>query len=1029
MESSQNIVCPVCTLYLRPGMTLESHLTSHPKQKVIEALIKVSQLPLVNVEKLVSDTEETNQYSQLPSSMAPNWSQAMNVAAMNPQVPTNHSFIYQQFMSSTGTQPILNVNPMAQQFVAVPTVINPQMFCSPYVFQQQQQLQIVSSNPNIQTMVRPPLNIVNNEITNVNASTTTSDDIPVSPKHVDSSTSTDLEIQESTKNEIEIIDVEQQKTESKDESIEVYPDMYANNVNESYEEQEASVIIVDKPCKKINIVEEIIIDPEEEETKELNEEGLIKIQEFEEVMINEMKGKSQCEETEENLDKACQTLQATELCESKDIKSPIEYVSDGYCADEVILSDHGDQTITVTVTSVPTPQIQIDTVYSISKGENICLPSSSNLIIPDQNVTLLEIDDMNFMISNDFLQSGKTILSKVEDYECIKEVDGNKIIMEIGEEKIVEVKDGIKRFCDEKLNEESMSRESLNIHADERMPPRGELSEQESNGASDIAWGRVYNEQECSSGMSTSYDLLARESWEASDCSDSEMPPLQSRIPPPTLYIEREEAESPPLKKPITITYSCTTCGESFSCPKERRVHQQKEHSSSSSSTTPKKRVRQTRKTRTPTIKEENNFEMVSVITKSEPTEEQQEVENNVEPVKQEAIELAVVKQEDGILCPMCGEFSYTTKEYNKHLSNVHKIASEKNKCKTCLEVFSSEVKYTEHLKIHPLECNLCGKNFYRRYNLRIHLKRHYNIRPFKCETCHKGFLTKQKLQEHTNVHTGNAPIRCTMCEETFRRHSNLVQHRNKHHYHVKKKYKDYICHCGEIFRSKNKLNWHKETHDTKPKSCTYCNEKFIHMASLTRHIRRSHNQKYVPKGKSDMDNVECHICHGVYFKNSLEVHLQTHLGRRQHVCLICGKEFTTKWNLKLHKWTHASRTSKPYKCEQCNGAFIRQTDYQAHLNSHKSIRPYTCNYCGCKFIRKYNCQRHVREHEETKSYTCTVCNKSFHRSYYLKEHMRVHSGARPFACHICGKTSTTKSNHNKHMKIHHAREPVSTEG
>lgn len=42
MESSP--VCPVCTLYLRPGITLKSHLSTHPKQKVIEALVKLTEV-------------------------------------------------------------------------------------------------------------------------------------------------------------------------------------------------------------------------------------------------------------------------------------------------------------------------------------------------------------------------------------------------------------------------------------------------------------------------------------------------------------------------------------------------------------------------------------------------------------------------------------------------------------------------------------------------------------------------------------------------------------------------------------------------------------------------------------------------------------------------------------------------------------------------------------------------------------------------------------------------------------------------
>lgn len=42
MESSSDQVCPVCTLYLRPGITLHDHLFTHPKDQVIEALVRVA---------------------------------------------------------------------------------------------------------------------------------------------------------------------------------------------------------------------------------------------------------------------------------------------------------------------------------------------------------------------------------------------------------------------------------------------------------------------------------------------------------------------------------------------------------------------------------------------------------------------------------------------------------------------------------------------------------------------------------------------------------------------------------------------------------------------------------------------------------------------------------------------------------------------------------------------------------------------------------------------------------------------------
>lgn len=36
------VTCPVCTLYLRPGMALEDHLETHPKEQVIRALVSLA---------------------------------------------------------------------------------------------------------------------------------------------------------------------------------------------------------------------------------------------------------------------------------------------------------------------------------------------------------------------------------------------------------------------------------------------------------------------------------------------------------------------------------------------------------------------------------------------------------------------------------------------------------------------------------------------------------------------------------------------------------------------------------------------------------------------------------------------------------------------------------------------------------------------------------------------------------------------------------------------------------------------------
>ncbi|XP_055373796.1 protein PF3D7_1417600 [Condylostylus longicornis] len=343
--------------------------------------------------------------------------------------------------------------------------------------------------------------------------------------------------------------------------------------------------------------------------------------------------------------------------------------------------------------------------------------------------------------------------------------------------------------------------------------------------------------------------------------------------------------------------------------------------------------------------------------------------------------------------------------------------------CMVCKQDFISVKLFDEHLSEHPAECFTCGKKFSRWTYFSIHLKRHLGWKDFGCTICQKKFVIRSALVEHMRIHTGITPLNCNLCSKSFKRYSNLTQHKRVCHTKKSIRKKDYVCYCGEVLPTKARFIWHKETHDPKPKCCLWCCDRFIHVNSLRRHIRLAHADKFAYN-----EPAECPICNNIYAKTSLKSHMATHSMETQHECAICNKSFSTKWNLKIHSWVHANRTAKPFKCEHCTKAFVREIDYKNHMNAHKQIRPYTCEYCGCKFIRKYNYLRHRREHHGQKKFSCDLCGKLFHRHYYLIEHRRIHTGERPFLCTICGKSSTTKTNHNKHLKIHHSRDPFTSE-
>ncbi|PSN53728.1 hypothetical protein C0J52_02200 [Blattella germanica] len=1011
------VSCPVCTLYLREGVTLQSHLNTHPKDQVIAALVRIS-----GGKVGTTDIEAANT-SQQQEEFTPSGSSHFTTA-----------ITYQQYLSSNGSAP---------QYISMPTILSApstathsttnqaafmQMLYNPYVIQQQQQqfqlLSSVTSPTHPQSYVRhvvppypsqsvsipfqpnsafptdlPPQGFQNtNGVLSSSAPLPTSNSSSSLPCPVSSESTVHI-----TQGEPDVangINVPEMSEQSKDAAI---PQDLEGHNPES-----------EKDTCSTGVATQTILCDEEDQKSPKDEQSFIENEKVEEVESGPIESpRNDAVRVRTDLNDVA--VSPMDNPDSLDRESEDQYAN----GDVSQISGIIRNALRIQTPPLP-PMTPADNEYiTYDQPENTdCMPSKDDTVKEKENVeettnrfldldssetvNIIEIDGIHILVPSEFLEKSAAILENTEEAPRETDVDAS----------------------------------SVNIQTDETMPPRGELSEQESVGGNDSSmWVQAFHEKE----VSTSYDLLARESWEASDGSD-----VDSSI----------QTNTPKFKKTRqSRVYKCSTCGEQFNCPKERRVHhstfhsvkstnREAETSSSRKSGSVYKQNTQARKTvEVEADRSEQNQFLKVFLTESqiEPEEkeplksEEKPAENNIQTEVKLEPSAIVPKEEDvktEFPCTICDEVFTTSKQRNSHERKSHKKSKEKkNICGTCKEEFPNDAEYHVHLQTHPLECSQCGKFFYRRQNLELHVKRHLGIRPHKCTICDKAFVTKQKLAEHTNSHTGNAPIKCPLCDETFRRYSNLIQHKQRHHLNIKKKVKDFICHCGEVFHSKKKLEWHKEIHEEKPKCCTYCSERFVHSASLTRHIRKAHDCRYVPKCGREVENIECNICGYIFLKSSMAVHMRMHSGERPYPCHVCGKEFTTKWNLQLHRWTHAARSTKPFKCSLCKSAFFRRSDYTAHMHSHRNVRPYTCNHCGCQFIRKYNCLRHVREHEVNKSFNCNVCGKSFHRSYYLKEHLRVHSGARPFACHICGKASSTKSNHNKHVKIHHAREPVNTEG
>ncbi|XP_046397223.1 uncharacterized protein LOC124164095 [Ischnura elegans] len=677
---------------------------------------------------------------------------------------------------------------------------------------------------------------------------------------------------------------------------------------------------------------------------------------------------------------------------------------------------------------------------------------------PPSPVNIFQIDGMNIILSSRLIEQTDKMRERLGIFEGLGPMAGS-----YGD---ISIPEGI-------LEEEGLV--VSDIIADEAMPPRGELSGQEGMGSgSNCSDGgpiedplpKTEGSTVWTSGGFSLFPASARQGGAQCDLLPggeawSPVEGFKARQEPavPSVMPETVPKKKPRAKKSATAgsaskatadsatktkakrLYHCWTCLEVFNCPKERRVHQREKHGGEKAmgAATPADG------SLVPPAQGDGQQpslvagpEVGVPLVKSEVREAKMEpkdpadVDVNESKVSTDLVDSKEAGQAAAAKlthpCSDCDRSFPSVRSLTAHRRAAHRDS--RFKCPTCAEKFLNSADFTNHVRtVHPLECSMCGKQFCRQQSLRLHLKRHLSVRPYKCTQCDKAFVTNQKMEEHLNSHTGRTPFQCPLCPRAFRRHSNLIQHRKHHHLKVKRKVRDFFCHCGAVFHSVKKLEWHKETHEDKPKACPHCSDRFVHRAGLTRHIRQAHDRRYVPLGAREDVNVECPVCSAVYLKSSLHIHMRVHSGERPFSCGICGKGFATKWNLQLHRWVHASPHSKPFKCATCKAAYHRRVDFIAHVRSHRKVRPYVCNTCGRRFMRKYNCVRHSREHETGKAFECTICQKRFHRRYYLKEHLRIHTGLRPYVCHVCGKASGTKSNMNKHVRIHHAREPVNTEG
>ena len=248
-------------------------------------------------------------------------------------------------------------------------------------------------------------------------------------------------------------------------------------------------------------------------------------------------------------------------------------------------------------------------------------------------------------------------------------------------------------------------------------------------------------------------------------------------------------------------------------------------------------------------------------------------------------------------------------------------------KCEYCQKTFKKQFNFKRHLVIHkneyPYSCSFCNQKFKDASNSRKHLKyckmkvnmngetgdeedsltlssnrikKKKITRILKCDICDKQFLKKYNLTRHLNMHKlndynfgefsdddeGNNENRdimyyeCKICNKKFNESKQL----NLHHtnYHVERS--EMVCNfCNEKFTLKYNFLLHeleckeKNSKTVKFFTCSICKKNFSKIYNLNRHLATRHENK--TKNERFLKKFKCEFCSKAFYEcNKLKIHV-----------------------------------------------------------------------------------------------------------------------------------------------------------
>ena len=181
------------------------------------------------------------------------------------------------------------------------------------------------------------------------------------------------------------------------------------------------------------------------------------------------------------------------------------------------------------------------------------------------------------------------------------------------------------------------------------------------------------------------------------------------------------------------------------------------------------------------------------------------------------------------------------------------------------------------------LTCEVCGKLWNTKHDLKSHMMKHSSEKNYTCLECGKQFKREESLKHHVLRHKGIKNHHCEECGEGFVSTASMTTHKRNAH----PEYGVYICQeCNKDCKNKYSLKRHMMGHTgERPFECTWegCDKRFA-----LAQIRDVHERLH--KGIKEF---HCTLCPKQFMQSQhLSVHMKRHNGIKDHTCITCGKAF-----------------------------------------------------------------------------------------------------------------------------------------